>query len=389
MRISALILAGLAAAACSDGKQRRSMPEAKEQIAAMISAGTSALSPAESQFADRLGAFLQAKETEGFSGVILFTYGDKALLRQSYGVSGCEGDPINVDDVFDIGSLVKNYTRLAAYHLAAEGKLKLDDPISAYLPGVPEAKSAITIRMLVEHNAGLDDIVGEGGLSEEYSTDWDYLPVTKDQIIERGMQSTLIHAPGETRRYSNLGYSLLAAIIENASGASFESYVRESILTPFGMSKTGYVLPDWASARLVDGCDKGEILANPYAASRFMADGPGWNLRGNGGMLGTADDIFSWISALNRKDFLPEPAMSEYFDAVTGQSRRFKETAAAFAGRNGVFDVYYFWAADTDLRLIMLGNNSEHIVENYLDDIFPMMETLKESLQEENNGAKD
>jgi hypothetical protein len=37
----------------------------------------------------------------------------------------------------------------------------------------------------------------------------------------------------------------------------------------------------------------------------------------------------------------------------------------------------------------MLGNNSEHIVEDYLDDIFPMMETLKESLQEENNGAKD
>lgn len=372
MRLVTILSLGLIMSACS-----------VEQSGPPSTPKSPSLTPVESEFSEALERYFRSKEAAGFSGVVLLSHGDKVLLRQPYGVSGCTGRAIQTTDIFDLGSIVKAYTKLAVYHLVADGKLKLGDPISAYFPHVSKDKTAITVGMLVAHSSGLDDIVGEGGQSVQYSTDWDYLPVTRDQIISHAMQSTLIHPPGEAKEYSNLGYSLLAGIIENASGTSFESYLEKKVFKPFGMSDTGYVLPDWDRTRLVNGCDDGDVLVNPVSAGRFMTDGPGWNLRGNGGMMGSAEDIFRWISALHKQDFLPEPVMAEFFEAATGQSRTFEETAAAFAGGNGVFNAYYIWLAETDFRFVLLSNNSAQQGEDYLDELFPLLKAFKADLRAE------
>lgn len=329
---------------------------------------------------NELGRFFAEREREGFSGVVLLSRGGERLLFEPYGAAGCSGERLGKDHVFLIGSIVKVFTKAASYSLVAEGKLKFSDSISRYLDGVPPDKGSITVGMLVAHTSGFDDTIGEDGEPVPYSPDWDYLPVTKAQIVERGLRSALVFEPGADRRYSNLGYSLLAAVIERAAGEPYESYVRRKVLEPLGMAHTGYVLPDWSASEMAHGCLDGELWKSPNAADKWMDDGPSWNLRGNGGMLGTVSDLAMWLDGLHRADFLPAPVMTELIEDMTGQSRTFAEKATVFAGGNGIVNAYYIWLIDSDMRLIMFSNHSEHQVESYLDVIFPMLKKAQSTL---------
>lgn len=331
-------------------------------------------------FPSELDVFFTAREAEGFSGVIIFARGDKILLRKAYGVSACDGAPLKPSDVFLIGSITKVFTKVALYRLVAEGRVSLGDPISKFLPEVPEDKAGITVGQLAEHQSGLDDIIDKNGQPVPYTPDWDYLPVTKDEIVARAMHSKLIYAPGEDEVYSNLGYSLLAAIIETVSGEPYEAYVRKAVFQPLGMNHTGYILPDWSNVHYADGCDEGTKWSMPFPAGRWMVDGPSWNLRGNGGMMGTADDLITWLSAMGRSDFLPSKIIDDYWMVAMDHSRTFDEPATGAAGGNGIYNSYYVWIKDSDFRLVMISNNSVYQVESYLDVVFPMMKSYRERL---------
>ncbi|MGK2960652.1 MAG: serine hydrolase domain-containing protein [Gemmatimonadaceae bacterium] len=118
----------------------------------------------------------------------------------------------------------------------------------------------------------------------------------------------LLFAPGDRRNYSNTGYALLAAVIEQVSGASYDEYVRENILIPIGLRSTGFHLPGFDDSRLARGYsaggrDEGTLLSRPRAP-----DGPFWNLRGNGGMLSTVGDMHLFYEALFETDKLLKPA---------------------------------------------------------------------------------
>jgi hypothetical protein len=138
-----------------------------------------------------------------------------------------------------------------------------------------------------------------------------------------------------------------------------------------------YVLPDWSGTRIADGCYNGEDWIMPLTAGRWTKDGPSWNLRGNGGMMGTVDDLKRWLDALRRADFLPAATMSEFLSDVVGRSRTFEESATAAAGGNGIYNSFYLWLVDSDRMLIMISNNGDHQVESYLDQVFPMIARSK------------
>jgi CubicO group peptidase (beta-lactamase class C family) len=97
--------------------------------------------------------------------------------------------------------------------------------------------------------------------------------------------------------YSNAGYSLVAAILELVTGASYESFLHEYLLEPVGMGKTGYRMPTWTESEVAHGFqagrDWGTIVERPWDQ-----DGPYWALRGNGGIHSTAEDMFRWHLAL-------------------------------------------------------------------------------------------
>lgn len=253
----------------------------------------------------QIDSTLKAAEAKGFSGVVRLSKHGEVLLEEGYGLANrAQNIPFTPATVVQIGSNTKDFTAVALLQLQQKGLLSLNDPLSRFFPEAPADKKEITIRQLMRHRAGFPLGFGE-----------DFAPVSRDQLIQTALSFKLLFPPGSRESYSNPGYSILAAIIEKVSGKTFDEYVRDNILQPLGMTHTGLLLPNFAPTSLahgyrVSGEDAGTMLDKPHAA-----DGPYWNLRGNGGMLSTVGDMATFYSALfTTERLLPFNARDGMFD---------------------------------------------------------------------------
>ena len=126
------------------------------------------------------------------------------------------------------------------------------------------------------------------------------------------MEQELEFEPGTAFSYSNAGFSLLGAILEQVTGDSYETFLRERLFLPAGMRDTGYILAGWNDSRLSVGYRGNEtwvtILGRPMAD-----DGPYWALRGNGGIHSTTTDMLRWGQALTRRGLLSKESMAAYW----------------------------------------------------------------------------
>lgn len=275
-------------------------------FAVVCLAGTPAIPAAEPSAGEvvrgaagaRLDIHLSALAERGFTGTVLVARKGEVVLHKGYGLRerGAK-KPCTLDTVFDIASITKHFTAAAILKLETQGKLRTTDGIAKHLPDVPPDHSGITIHHLLTHSSGLEDA---------YGADDDYLP--KDLAVRLFLRMPVLFRPGEAYSYSNPGFSLLAAIIENASGQSYEAYLREQLWTPAGMKQTGYVLPAWNLDLLSHNYDaKGESHGHTFNRN-WGPDGPWWHFFGNGGILSTTGDFLKWDQALNAGKVLPAAA---------------------------------------------------------------------------------
>jgi CubicO group peptidase (beta-lactamase class C family) len=255
------------------------------------------------ELAGRLDDQMKKLEAGGFSGVLLAAKDGGVILAKGYGMADRDKKiPVTADTVMCIGSITKQFTGAAILKLETQGKLKVTDPITRYFKDVPGDKAGITLHHLLTHSAGFADELGD-----------DYQPIGRDAFIRLALQSKLRSKPGERYHYSNVGFSLLGAIIEIVTGQSYERYLHDQLFVPAGMMKTGYLLPRWAPNELAhgyqrDGKDWGTMRDKPWDA-----DGPYWHLRANGGILSTAGDMYRWHLALLGEAVLPKSAKDKYF----------------------------------------------------------------------------
>jgi CubicO group peptidase (beta-lactamase class C family) len=332
-------------------------------LAFVTPAGTTAAPPA-----DPVHAELQALEKNGFSGVVLWVAKGEVVLERGYGPADRESErPMTPETVFDIGSITKPVTASAVWKLEAEGRLSTSDPISKFFRGVPADKSGITIQHLLTHTSGLDDLFGG-----------DYELATREWVLDKALNSKLLFALGEKRKYSNSGYSLLAMIVEDVSGQPYERYVHQSLFGPAGTPRVGYRIPKWAPTELAVGYQEGRRWGSPLDHA-WAEDGPSWNLRGNGGMLSTARDLYRLMEALQKGPALPEPARARFLEHYTrapkeGGSRRIRAI-----GGNGIFNADYIRWVDEDVTLILMTNTdafqAEEITPRLMERIVPAART--------------
>jgi CubicO group peptidase (beta-lactamase class C family) len=253
---------------------------------------------------DPIASFVDDELPQGSSGTLIAASGDDVVACRGWGDSDRErGVDADCDTVYDIMSMTKQFTAAAVLKLQMQGRLDVSDPIGLYLRGVPDDKQPITIQQLLTHTSGLPDIIGG-----------DYEPVSRPQFLAKAYAADLLAGPGEEYHYSNVGYSVLAAIIEAASGQDYEIYLADNLFRPAGMTQTGYVLPDWDHRKIAveydaAGDPHGTSLDHPWAD-----EGPYWNLRGNGGMLSTARDMYRWHLALQGDRVLDAAAKHEFFE---------------------------------------------------------------------------
>lgn len=144
---------------------------------------------------------------EGYSGAVLVAQNGEIILHKGYGLADRERRIQNTPStLFHVASVGKIFTAAAVLKLEMQGKLKTSDLISKYLGEFPKEKSGATIHHLLTHTAGLT----VDGSTPDYSSRKAFVQSVKDAPVES--------KPGEKYRYTNAGYIVLAAIVEEVSG---------------------------------------------------------------------------------------------------------------------------------------------------------------------------
>lgn len=231
-----------------------------------------------------IDAYMNDLAEHGFVGIIGISGPDGIIHMQGFGDAVPGKEAYTGATPVDIASVTKQFTGAAILKLAEEGKLSLSDTLARFFPGVPDDKAGITLHQLLTHTAGLADVIGP-----------DEEPITRASYLERAFATPLQHKAGDRYHYSNMGFSLLAAVIEVASEQTYEHYLQEAFWAPLGMSQTGYFLSQWTSPT-----PSRHTPYNGMHSIREMLDSTGgdaWNLFGNGGLISTAEDMLRWHRA--------------------------------------------------------------------------------------------
>jgi CubicO group peptidase (beta-lactamase class C family) len=182
--------------------------------------------------------FSQWDKPDSPGAALIVVKDGSVIYKRGYGSANLEYNvPISPSTVFHVASVSKQFTAFAITMLASQGKLSLDDDIRKHLPDVPDFGKKITIRHLIHHTSGIRD-------------QWELLAmagwrlddvITKEHILKMVRhEKELNFDPGQEYLYSNMGYTLLAVIVERVTGQSFRQYTQENIFKPLGMTNTHF-----------------------------------------------------------------------------------------------------------------------------------------------------
>jgi CubicO group peptidase (beta-lactamase class C family) len=299
----------------------------------------------------------------GFSGAVLVEKDGNVLLRKGYGWADVKRRiPISADTIFDIGSGVKSFTATAIMQLEEQGKLNTSDLMSKYIKNIPPDKQEITIHHLLTHTSGLDfDYFYDQATQADRAIMRD-----REKYINGVLGHSLAFKPGEGRTYSNTGFSLLAAIIENVSGERYEEYVREHLFRPAGMTETGYYIPR-NLGRIARGYNDGNADFGYPWETQWDGKRPLWDLIGNGGMLTTLDDVHKWLVAIKGDKIVSQKSKDKMFQVYYPKSDQgygwnvWQTQDKPFVYRSGdavpqAWNVEFRWYKNDDLIAVVLSN---------------------------------
>lgn len=318
-----------------------------------------------SKAALNIDRYLSAVEAVGFSGAIIVSEGDKVVLRKGYGFADRETRrPYSPNTIQTNGSITKQFTAAAILLLESRGKLSVRDSITKYFKNVSEDKQGITIHQLLTHSSGLPGAIGA-----------DSDPIGAEAYVDKLIKEPLLFNPGSGYGYSNSGYSLLGIIVEQVSGDNYETFLRNELLLPAGLSETGYFLPDWNFDRMAVGYRQGkrwgEIFEKSYLPGR-VESGPSWHYRANGGLLTTVDDMHTWLKTVRGHGVLDKDIAERWTTGYVLESNGLSEYGYGWvvydhnrwgkvithSGSNRIFEADFVWLPDRDLFFYIHGNTS-------------------------------
>jgi CubicO group peptidase (beta-lactamase class C family) len=240
------------------------------------------------------------KPNEPGAAVIVVRNGD-VIFRKGQGMANLELDvPIEPDMVFRLGSITKQFTAVAILMLAEQGKLELDDSISKFLPDYPTHDYLITVKHLLTHTSGIKSYTSMPEWPPLWRKDF-----TVQELIDFFKYQPMESAPGKRWAYNNSGYILLGAIMEKASGQTYEQFIQQNIFEPLGMKQSYYDNPSQIIRRRVAGYDKSSegftnaaylSMTQPYAA---------------GALASSVDDLVLWDSALYTEQLLKQETLKQ------------------------------------------------------------------------------
>lgn len=268
---------------------------------------------AEQDLDGRVDALVGAEMREQrIPGLALAVLRDGKVVRaQGYGMANVElGVAVKPETIFQTGSVGKQFTAAAVMMLVEEGKVGLDDKLSKYLEGTPQAWKDVTVRNLLTHTSGIADYTNHeytkaGGL---INLRGDY---TEEQLYQKLVQLPLNFETGTKWKYSNTGYVLLGFVIHKVTGKFYGDFLQERIFQPLGMSATRIIserdiVPNRASGYELA---KGEIKNQEWVSATL-------NTTADGALYTNVLDLGKWDAALYTEKLLKRESFEQMWTPV-------------------------------------------------------------------------
>jgi CubicO group peptidase (beta-lactamase class C family) len=244
------------------------------------------VSAAGAAWADQVDQLVRAEMArQHIPGLSIAVVKNGRIIKEAgYGLANIEHKvAVTPQTIFQSGSVGKQFTAALVMLLTQDGKLRLDAPVSTYLPDAPSAWTGITIRHLLTHTAGLAPENPAQDLRKDFS---------EDELWREIARLPLQSAPGEKWAYSNLGYQVLGIICSRVGGKFYGDQLRERIFDPAQMqarmiSERDIVPHRAAGYERVDGVLRNQQWVSPSA-----------NTTADGSLYLTAHDLAHWSIAL-------------------------------------------------------------------------------------------
>jgi D-alanyl-D-alanine carboxypeptidase len=226
---------------------------------------------------------------DGPGAAVLVAHGDEILFRGARGMANIQArTPLTADDMFEIGSITKQFSAAGLLKLVEAGKVSLDDPLSKFVKDYPNGDK-ITVLELLNHTSGVKDYTEiPGRMDAPIRVD-----MTTAQLVDSFKHEKPEFAPGQEWRYDNSGYVLVGAVIEAASGLPWHVYLQQTLFTPLGLSHTHYGADPDVIARQAHGYTLSD--GKPAAAAQISMTQP----HAAGALVSTVDDLLKWNRALH------------------------------------------------------------------------------------------
>ena len=277
--------------------RRRFIPSCDPLEGRALQAVVSSISPAVAAVRQQNDAYLAAvkrvMEEFRIPGAVAGVWmpGKKAWTT-AQGVADVDGRPISTSDRFPIRSITKSYTTTLILRLAHAGSLSLNDPISEYVPGIPNG-DRITLRQLAGMRSGIKNYTVSPIFLDKFVVDLQ-APWKPREIVDTATPLSPVFEPGTEYNYNNTNTILLGMVAHRVTGRSLESLFRTNFIRPLGLRDTSY--PQDASIP--------SPHPTPYEvdpATGKLDEIPPINLSSlgaAGGLVSSLDDLARWGRAL-------------------------------------------------------------------------------------------
>jgi CubicO group peptidase (beta-lactamase class C family) len=230
----------------------------------------------------------------------------KIIYRKAFGKANLELE-VNMtpENVFQIGSITKQFTSVAILMLLEEGLLSLEDEITKFIPTYPTNGKKITIHHLLTHTSGIKSYTSMQRFGEVMTID-----ETPLKFIDFFKNEPMDFDPGEKYLYNNSGYFILGYIVEKVSGISYPKFIQERIFDAIDMKSSYYGSHKKLIKNRASGYQKGAEFSNaqyisltlPYAAGSIMSN---------------VDDMLKWQTAITSNVFLKKATIDKAFTNYT------------------------------------------------------------------------
>lgn len=242
-------------------------------------------------------------DTNAPGGVFLVAQNGKAIYQKAFGKANLELDvDLTPDNVFQLGSMTKQFTAMAVLMLEEQGKLEVMAPISRYIPDYPSGDK-ITIHHLLTHTSGIKDFTKIKTLPDIMRNDME-----PSAVVDFFKNEPVNFLPGEKFEYNNSGYVLLGYIIELVSGDTYEHFIKKNIFDKAGMSQSYYASDRQVIKKRAYGYHKKEY---GYVNKTVISFSIPFS---SGSLMSTAGDMLKWQNALNQHLFLNEEETRKAFN---------------------------------------------------------------------------